>query len=490
MNHSVSTVKKVLFTTVFTVLFLPILQLNLHLFIVKDLEGAFEKSNNIELTNELWFSTEFQEKKEKFLNENFGFRNTCIRLMNQINFVLFKKTSSIETVIGENNYLFAKTYIESLSGDNYIGNDAVLKKVFLVKSLQEKLKKSGKIFLPVIAPNKAMFYEEYLPSEVLNHKYTNYEAFKYCFDKLNIKYIDFQSFFMTIKNTTKYPLFTKYGIHWSSYGHSLATDSIINYLNVNCNLITNKLIYKNNIVVSDSLMDLDYDIAKSMNLFVDQLKSEPAAYPNYSYTKTTNNKPPLLVIGDSFNFGLQKTEMQNEVFSDYKLLYYFKELIPYSSDREAFKKLNIKDEIDNHQVIMMLFTEQNFVNYGCGFIEKALNIIDGKDNGGFDEKENKILEMVKNIHNNKEWLDKIKKESNDKNKNLDSLIRENAIYMVNILEEERNKKRADEINGMIKFIKKDPSWMKTIESKAKELNLPVDSVILKDAIYQVDIHEK
>ena len=86
MNHSVSTVKKVLFTTVFAVLFLPILQLNLHLFIVKDLEGTFEKSKNIELNNELWYSTEFQEKKEKFLNENFGFRNTCIRLMNQINF--------------------------------------------------------------------------------------------------------------------------------------------------------------------------------------------------------------------------------------------------------------------------------------------------------------------------------------------------------------------------------------------------------------------
>lgn len=475
---------------VFTILFLPLLQSNLHLFFVKELKGFFEKAENVDWSKQDWTSSEFQEKKEKFLNENFGFRNTLIRLNNQIDFSLFKKTSNAETVIGKENYLFAKTYIESIKGENYIGNKAVIKKAFLVKSLQEKLEKLGKVFLPVIAPNKARYYMEYLPGKTSKVSLTNYEAFKYCFDKLNIKYIDFESYFLSQKSKTKFPLFSKYGIHWSTYGHTIATDSIINYLNFNYHLNTNKFLYKDNLVLSDSLRDLDYDIGDGMNLFVNQLPSEPLAYPLYSFKKVTDKKPPLLVIGDSFNFGIQKTEMQNEVFSDYKLLYYFKELIPYTSDKDAFKKLNIKDEINNHQVIMLLFTEQNFVNYGCGFIEKAISILDGVDNGTFDEKENKILDMIKKVVKDKDWMDKINNQAKEQNKNIDTLIRENAIYMINILAEEAKISRGKKINEMIEYIKKDEKWMKSVDQRARESRLPLDSILLKDAIYQVDINNK
>lgn len=490
MNQSVSILKNALLVIVFAILFLPLLQSELHLFIVKELDGFFNKAEGIDWSRKDWVSTEFQEKKEKFLNENFGFRNTLIRLNNQIDFTFFKKTSNSETVIGEDNYLFAKTYIESIRGENYIGNKSVIKKAFLVKSLQDKMEKIGKIFLPVIAPNKARFYNEYLPGKTFRVSLTNYEAFKYCFDKLHIKYIDFESYFLSEKSKSKYPLFSKYGIHWSTYGHSLATDSIIHYLNSTYNLKTNQFLYKENMILSDSLQGFDYDIGEGMNLFVDQMKSEPLAYPKYSFKKVTENKPPLLVIGDSFNYGIQNTDMQNEVFSDYKLLYYFKDLFPYSSDKDAFKKLNIKDEINNHQVIMLLFTEQNFVNYGCGFIEKASNILDGLDNGSFDEKGNKIFEMIKKISNDKVWLDKINIQAKEQNKNIDTLIRENAIYMINVLNEEKNTYRAKKISEMLDYIKKDFAWMKDIDKRSRENKIPLDTVLLRDAIYQVDLNNK
>lgn len=469
---------------------LPFIQSNLHLFTVKKLDGFYNTAPDAELTVSSWQSSEFQENKEKFINENFGFRNTLLRLMNQIRYSFFSKTSNTETVIGKDGYLYSNIYIESLKGENFIGVDAVVKKSLLVRELQRKLEVSGKIFLPVIAPNKARFYKEYLPEKITTKNITNYDAFKYCFDKLKIKYIDFEKYFLEIKEYSKYPLFSKYGIHWSTFAHTLATDSIIRYLNTNYSLNTNQLLYKDNIVLSDSLMDLDYDIGEGMNLFVDQLKSDPLAYPKCTFKKTSPNKPTLLVIGDSFNFGIQKTEMQNEVFSDYKLLYYFKELIPYSSDKDAFKKLNIKDEINNHKVVMMLFTEQNFVNYGCGFIEKAIHILDGIDNGTFDEKENKILEMIKKVKNDNVWMEKIKKEAEQKNKNLDILIRENAVYMINVLAEEASRNRSQKINEMIEYIRKDLNWMKGIEQRAKEKNLPIDSVLLKDAVYQVDVNNR
>ncbi len=490
MNRYTSFIKPGLLLIVFTMLFLPLAQTNLHLFLVKDLKGFFVSVEDIDLSGQNWMSLEFQEKKEKYINENFGFRNTLVRLMNQIKFGFFLKTSNSETIIGKNNVMYAKAYLEAYTGENYVGNNVVMKKCYLVKKLQDKLQLQGKIFLPVIAPNKARILNEDLPDGVFKKSLTNYDAFKYCFDKLNIKYIDFEKYFEEIKNTSKYPIFSKYGIHWSTYGHCLATDSIINYFNTQYNLNTNSLIWKNDIELSDSLQNSDYDIGDGMNLFVDQLKSEKLAYPKLSFTKTTTQKPPLLVIGDSFNFGIEKTNVQNEIFSDYKLLYYFKELMPYTDDKDAFKKLNIKDEINNHKIILLLVTEHNFVDYGWGFLEKAINILDGKDNGTFDEKENKIMEMTKNIENNKVWLDKIKSDAALNHKDLTELIRENAIYMVNIKEKEgiafKNKKVAE----MIEYIKKDEKWMKNLNQKSKETKIGLDSLILEDAVYQVNLNNK
>ena len=91
-------------------LFLPLAQTNLHLFFVKELKGFFILAEDVDLSRQKWMSQEFQEKKEKYINENFGFRNTLIRLMNQIEFSFFLKTSNSETVIGKSNVMYAKTY--------------------------------------------------------------------------------------------------------------------------------------------------------------------------------------------------------------------------------------------------------------------------------------------------------------------------------------------------------------------------------------------
>lgn len=475
---------------IFTVMLIPLIQSNLHLFLVKDLKGFFTYAEDVELKRHNWFNSDFQEKKEKYINENFGFRNTLVRILNQLNYSFFKKSSNKEIIFGKEGYICTKIYLESYRGEYFVGSETVIKNSFLVKQLQDRLEKQGKVFLPVIAPNKVNFYSEYFTEGIVKKCLTNYGAYKYCFDKLKIKYIDFESYFLSIKKTTKYPLFSKYGIHWSTYGHYLATDSIINYLNSQYQLGTNRIIRDTNIELSDSLRDFDNDIGESMNLFVDQLKSEKLAYPKTYYTKCTANKPPLLVIGDSFNFGIQLTDMQNQVFSDYKLLYYFRELIPYSADKDAFKKLNIKNEINNHQVILLLFTEQNFANYGCGFIEKATNILNGIDAGSFDDNENKIVEMIKNINNNFEWMNKLKTEAVNNNKNLDSLIRENAIYVIKSKIKEERKSRDLKIQGMIDYIKKNPVWIKDIEKRAKEKGVSIDTVMLNDAIYQVDINNK
>ncbi len=507
MINSVA-IKNSLLAIVFLVVFAPLIQSNLNLFKIKDLKGFFTRAEDVDISFDRWNSAEYQEVKEKYLTENFGFRNTLIRVMNQIRYSLFKKTAAPEVIFGKENCLFTKVYLDSYTGKNFIGLAEVKRKSLLVKELQDKMSAVGKIYVPVIAPNKARYYSEYLPDNVYKVNCTNYEMFTFWFKKLGVKYIDFEDYFLKAKKTTKYPLFSKSGIHWNSYGQTIVADSIINYLNVNFNLVTNKLVYEKNISLSDSISDADDDILGGMNLFVDQLEDVKYVYPVCTFKKVTDKKPALLTIGDSFNYGIQRTNFQNEVFSDYKLLYYFKEVVPYTGDNEAFQKLNLKDEINRHDVILTLFTEQNFVNYGCGFIEKAIDILDGKDDGSInvipaedmkEMKAEKVKEMIQFIKKDSKWLSALKERSAKENVPLDTLIKSDAIFQVDILSARdkdylnsaltKKKKQIKDIKvkEMMEYIRKDSKWMDMIEERSEKENISVDTLIKKDAIFQVDL---
>lgn len=510
MINSVA-IKNSLLAIVFLIVFAPLVQSHLNFFKVKDLKGFFVKVDDVDVNFEKWFSAEYQEGKEKYITENFGFRSTLVRIINQIRYSLFNKVKANEVVIGKENCFFSKIYLDSYTGKNFIGLAEIKRKSLLVKELQDKLGAVGKIYMPIIAPNKARFYSEYLPDNTYKVNCTNYEVFTYWFKKLGVKYIDFEDYFLKAKKTTKYPLFSKYGIHWNSYGQTLAADSIVKFLNVNFNLVTNQLVYKNNIVMSDSVSDADNDILDGMNLFVDQLEIYKSAYPVCTFEKKTDKKPALLTIGDSFNYGIQRTNFQNEIFSNYMLLYYFKEVEPYTGDKDAFMKLNLKDEINKHDVILTLFTEQNFANYGCGFIEKALDILEGTDDGTMnfipDEemkmlKASKVKEMIQFIKKDSNWLNALKERSEKENIPLDTLIKTDAVFQVDILSaRDKNyltgasKSREEQIKDkkikeMIEYIKKDSGWMDILKERSRKENVPLDTLIKRDAIFQVDINSK
>ena len=478
-------IKKSLLLIVFVVILMPIAQNNLSLFLVKDLKGSFQKTAKIDFSFDYWYDGVFQETCEKFLNENFGFRNTLVRFNNQIIFDLFKKSTNKEAVFGKDGYIFAEEYVKSYIGKNYIGQDLIVEKSIKVKKLQLKLLEKGIVFVPILAPNKARILSEYLPENTPKYL-SNYEAYVYCFKRLGITYIDFNDYFIKNNKISKLPLYSKYGIHWSSYGRTIAADSIINFLNYKYSLNTPCMSWKNNILMSDSLMDLDYDIGEGMNLLVNQLPSEKLAYPKIEYVKNENSKPPLLVIGDSFNFGLDETDMQNKVFSNYKFLYYYKELIPYTDDKEAFYKLNIKDEIFNHKVITLVATEHNLVNFGWGFIEQALDILEGKNDGTINDYERKIKLMVEKIKQNPEWYKQVVDKSISGKISLDSALILDAKYVIDLEKKENiNSDFNEKVKDMKEYIKKDLKWIEKAKKTALEKNISVDSVITSDAIWEV-----
>lgn len=489
MNSSSNIFKKTILVCIVLALFFPIIQNNFYLFYVKELKGFFNKAQDVKFSSDDWMSLIFQEKKEKFLNDNFGFRESLVRLNNQQKFLLFKHTTSAEAVFGKEGYFFGLNYLKSYLGEDFIGVDSIIHKCLLIKDLQNRLQKRDQIFLPILAPNKLRVLNNYVPDGLIKKSISNYEIYKALFDKLKIKHIDFNAYFCNANPTTTYPLYSKYGTHWSHYGHTVATDSIIKYLNYHHQLNIPSLVW-DSVQMSDVLRDPDNDIVDGMNLFVDQLPSEKMAYPMVSFKQIQGEKPSLFVIGDSYQECLAKTDFQNQAFSNYKFLYYFREVFPFTYDKLAIYKINLKREIDSHKVILLITGEFNMTNYGWGFLEKATSLLNGKIRTEDLEYENVIMMMKYAIRNDKDLMAKIKAQSEKEKLNFDSLMTGSAVYLADAKIFREPSSKCLRIKLLKERIKNSPDWMGQIIIKAKERNISVDSMTTLDAIWMADQSKK
>lgn len=423
--------KKIILSIIILFLFIPLIQDNFNLFDELPLKGSFVSTTKQPFYLRTWIEGDFQYNQEKYINDNFGFRKLLVRIYNEYRYRFFRLSTNAEVVFGKDDVFFAETYINSYVGEDYIGHEEILKKSKAIKRLQDTLQKLNITFIPIFAPNKVRFYADKLPDSYLPAKKSNYEDFIKTFTEYGIKNIDFNKAFEKIISTSQYPLFSKYGIHWSTYAHTLATDSIISYVSKERNIEMPKFNWNNNIEESDSLRDLDYDIGSSMNLLVNQLPSLKMGYPKVSFVNKDKTKPSLLVIGDSFYFGIESTGAPTEAFSDHKFLYYFAEQrTPYTPDRAAIYKMNLLEEIKKHDVIILICTEHGLDTFGWGFIERANGLLNNElTPQEIDDYLIKVKEYE--IKDNPEWMAQIYKKANERNISVDEMVTLDAKYMLN-----------------------------------------------------------
>ncbi len=105
---------------------------------------------------------------------------------------------------------------------------------------------------------------------------TNYGYHIKLAKEFDIHFIDFNKYFIKNKTTSKYPLYPKYGCHWSYYGAYLAADSIIKYIEKERHIDMPDL-YCNDIKL-EAAQGFDYDAGKGMNLlfnFTDDTLAHP-----------------------------------------------------------------------------------------------------------------------------------------------------------------------------------------------------------------------
>lgn len=419
---------------VFAFLFANILQHRLALFNLHPLSGLTINSDTLKFTTSDWLEGNYQLKFEEKIKNKFGFSALYVRLNNQINYSIYNKANANGVIIGEQNYLYELNYINAYYGLDYIGIDAIKNNIRKLKVIQDSLEHLNKHLLLVFCPGKASFYPEYIPIELRkpNTEITNMRSYIQLAEREKINHLNLYDLFLREKKNSKHVLYTKYGIHWSSYGEYIALQSISetmkNRFNISQGKITADTIEKTVIA-----KQRDMDIIDGLNLLF-KPKNDTLSYPIVRAKNKPHQLPNAIVISDSFYWGIFGKSECNLIFNRNEFWYYYTEAYCNDGSVKQVKDINLRDAIYKNDVFIIMATEATINNFGWGAIDKFY----------------KELTMAES----------------------------SADY---------KKRYADRLLFWKNYIKNDPKWLKDSELRGKNIGVNLDSAITLDAMYQVEL---
>ena len=483
--------KHILLVLFLLILLLPLTQTIFQPFKEKNLNGFFilnDKPDLKRFTWRRWFDGSFQDHYIKGTEDNIGLRNSLFRLHNQYDFSLFGISHAQGFIKGKDHYLFEEDYIYEYTGKYFIGKSTLEKKFNKLKDIQEQLKSLNIELIPVIEPGKASYYPEFIPDHYNPDKKTlsNHDYFLQLFNKLDIRYFDLNNHFLRLKNSAPYPLFTKYGMHWSLYGVALATDTLIKFLaRDHPEKIPSMQIGE--IELSDSLRYTDNDIGNMLNL-VFPLPKILAAYPQMDFENDPGKKKlSVLVIADSYYLNIVNG-IADKIFGKEEYWYYNSKVYPDIIDNDNpvyIDKSDLRKKLSEFDVILLMSSE---INMHCGywnFIEEVYQAFHP------EYKESYISKVENLIRNQREWFRFMVGKAHKQGVTLEEMIRIDAEYtFYNDYNNIQNKNIEDSIAYIAINIKNNPEWLQQVNEKAKARNVPLEEMIEQDARYQYEQQRK
>lgn len=422
-------VKTGLLCIAFVVLLLPLIQSFANLIEEKPLKGSFVSSgSNIEFTIANWFNGKFQEINEPYIKENTGFRNSLIRLNNQVSFSLFNYSTAKNVIVGREGMLYEEDYIKAYLGIDFIGRTAIAEKVKKIKAIQDSLEQRNKLFLVVLAPGKASFYPDHFPSKYsgVNKRVSNYDLYKTALKAYRVNYIDFNGWFRKLKDQTDHTLFPKTGIHWSRYGELLAGDSLINRIEQELKLDLPNIEF-GEIEKTLETRFTDSDIEEGMNLLFN-IRDYEMSYPDIFIPEGKEfSKPSFMLLGDSYFQGLFNSDYTEKVFNKGTFWYYNQLIYTRPDKSQSIYDVSYKNAILENDVIVLMNTESNLKDLGFGFVEQLHQSLTRPDEFEYHFK---IRRVEQEIWNNATWLEAIKLKAKENGKSLEDMVRVDAKYVV------------------------------------------------------------
>jgi hypothetical protein len=458
---------------------LPAVQLKFHPFSEKPLNGAFKLAGEPQINKADWKSGEFQKNAELYLKDHSGFRNFLVRVQNQIDFSFFRKANAEGAVIGKNNQLYEYDYIRSWLGIDDPGDSFIEKKLQRTKYVQEFLKREKGIDLVVVfEPGKASYYPEYIPSKYTDKKTgpSTYDHYRQKAAQLGIDFIDLQQYFMQLKPGSEYPLFPRYGTHWSDYGSHIVTDSLLRLIQDRRKITLTK-VTENSFETSTRPRDTDDDVFRLMNLLF-SLKGEKLAYPTYSFdTAHPGDKPMVLVVADSYYFNIFNTRVPKYIFANEAFWFYNSVVYPdYYSKPTFTKDLDLRHEVEKQDIIFLMVTERFIHRFDWTFIDKLYTLYTP------DWLKDPVYDNINSIMSTPEWYADIINKAKKEHFTLEDFLINNGLYLYH---------QKDTLDFLIDYgplsystmISSDTHWVANIHNQAVLNGISYDEMLKKAALF-------
>ncbi|HWY12111.1 MAG TPA: hypothetical protein VN026_12340 [Bacteroidia bacterium] len=409
----------------------------LYAYVKKDnkpnLVGIVISDKKPELNSENWLSGSYQKEMDDYNDDHWSLKEITVRLNNQFYYKAFRQIRVNGFVLGKEDYIFSESYIFSAFGDDFIGEQKIISQMQKAKVVQDSLKRHGVDLLFVFAPGKGEYCSEFVEDKYKHPvKNTNHAEFvKQCKNN-GVNYLDLYTYFNLLKPNTKYPLFPKFGHHWSYYGEVLASDTIIRHIEALHGKRMAEIAWEK-IDVVDTARSRDADALKSMNLYTNPDQNMKLAYPEVLFeSDSSKNTTRVLTISDSYWYGPVYMGIGQNCFAGGQFWYYFNKVIPSPNGvKTEVWELNLKQELEqNNNVIMLLYSDGNLPGFGNSFIQDAYEMYTSPQTYWLRMEKNKTIQnYAKQIRNQPGLLKKSTQRSSDFQIPLDSAIKLDAMKM-------------------------------------------------------------
>lgn len=353
--------KNTLAFLVWGIMFIPLITI---LFPIKTepLNGVQELPPYPAFTFKSWSDETFQRGIGFWFSCKLSIRNESVRWINQINYWLNIQPGNV--VIGKDNELMGKEYINSFYGNDFLG-ETKLDSVFNeLKIFRDSLTANGKELLVCFTPSKTRLYPEKIPSVFLSekNKNTNYEILDNKLSKSDIPFVNFQKYCEQKEANFQYPIFSNLGVHWSMYSAVIFTDSIHKTIS---NLLRKKLtkVALTKTVASSTAYHTDDDLGKLLNLKFPLSLRDSLGYTEVKfYPDNADFKPKVSVIADSYFWNCIYSQIPKNTFnSQSAYLYYGKKFYNMSGQEFQLSNTEIKNFVKQSDLIIIMYTEPNLV---------------------------------------------------------------------------------------------------------------------------------
>ena len=418
--------KNLLLLIIIGLLLFPAVQKSTGVIKTKPLNGFFAASAKPAFSCSTWMKSGYQEQYRLHLEDSVGFKPDLVRLYNQVDFSLFSIPHASKIVIGKDDFLFAESYIQGYLGSDFVGRYYIENKVERLKFLQDFLwKERGILLLVAFAPGKGFYFPEYIPDRLLKRQKgaTNYEYYVEECKKAGVNHIDFHRWLILMKDTSRYMLYPKTGIHWSSYGAFLCADSLRKYIEQKMDRKLPHLVLDSIEVVTEA-RDEDNDIDRTLNL-IWKIPHPLMAYPKFHFTyDSLQPKPKALFVGDSFYWYWHYNGIIANTFSNQAFWYYNQDVYPeHNTAPTNTGNLDYPGIILDQNVIILLQTNGGYGDLGSGWVDRAWDY--------FYPAPTLEKEIEARMRANPETMKQIAHKAKERGISTEAMLRMDAIYSVN-----------------------------------------------------------